>query len=710
MFGSSGIKRQTSLLWIICMPLSATYSEAADLVQPPRCSVYASKFSEQASDFCQIEVTPPPGGRELTVALTATTSQIEVGGYRLVTENYNGTYLPPLIEIEPGDRLKVRLLNALTPTKQELVRASHPHGLADFGAATNLHTHGLIVSPNNTTLQLAGDGDNVFASLGRGSWLDYNIPIPVGLPASVLDGGSGVMSHPNGLYWYHSHIHGISASQVSGGMSGLMSIGRSDSNLVARSNDALNREQLTAVLRANTDILHLMLRDIHIYSHDDPATAARNGAEATWDQDTTKNPCYPNVGAIPKPVPVEREGYCQNPDDPSDMWLFTVNGQRFPSIRVKSGRNALLRIANLSPNVTYRLRFVPERSTGPLLKFALLSVDGIVPGTPISAVVQIAPVRDAQTLTELVLMPAARAEIFLEQQQGGRYVLQTCEQHTGMSSVLDSCKPIGAASPSVGDHWPEIQLASVAFEEMPGATKISGMRPALNTLSIKTGAPPPPEPLTLRDFPKGCARDINIKAREHRRITFGGGLGAYNIAVDIVNPPDQNQLYSPDDFVKVEDENATIGLNAFDDYLKDNQVDWDATEGRPRHTCVRLSNGHGQLWELVNPTQELHNFHIHQMKFRLARDKDLEGYGIDPNKVRKARANTYLALIQAEDEDNRITWHDTVPVPENNGVDDGRVFIMLNFDALEQVGKFVFHCHILKHEDGGLMAPMEVIR
>ena len=32
----------------------------------------------------------------------------------------------------------------------------------------------------------------------------------------------------------------------------------------------------------------------------------------------------------------------------------------------------------------------------------------------------------------------------------------------------------------------------------------------------------------------------------------------------------------------------------------------------------------------------------------------------------------------------------------------------MSYDAKEQLGRFVFHCHILKHEDNGLMAPIEV--
>jgi FtsP/CotA-like multicopper oxidase with cupredoxin domain len=32
----------------------------------------------------------------------------------------------------------------------------------------------------------------------------------------------------------------------------------------------------------------------------------------------------------------------------------------------------------------------------------------------------------------------------------------------------------------------------------------------------------------------------------------------------------------------------------------------------------------------------------------------------------------------------------------------------MSFDADQQIGRYVFHCHILKHEDNGLMAPFEV--
>jgi FtsP/CotA-like multicopper oxidase with cupredoxin domain len=51
----------------------------------------------------------------------------------------------------------------------------------------------------------------------------------------------------------------------------------------------------------------------------------------------------------------------------------------------------------------------------------------------------------------------------------------------------------------------------------------------------------------------------------------------------------------------------------------------------------------------------------------------------------------------------RFKWHDTIPIP--SGV---QVFLIMNFDAEQQLGRFVYHCHILKHEDKGLVAPIDV--
>jgi len=52
---------------------------------------------------------------------------------------------------------------------------------------------------------------------------------------------------------------------------------------------------------------------------------------------------------------------------------------------------------------------------------------------------------------------------------------------------------------------------------------------------------------------------------------------------------------------------------------------------------------------------------------------------------------------------------DTVQLPyfENNS--PGQVKILIPFTEPSIVGKFVFHCHIMEHEDNGMMAIIQVL-
>ena len=85
------------------------------------------------------------GGNEVKLNLTAKTGPIEVGGYTVVTEHYNNSYLPPVVEAMPGDTVAAHLENRLAPRKHEPMA----HGDGDENP-TNLHYfHGGIVSPNN---------------------------------------------------------------------------------------------------------------------------------------------------------------------------------------------------------------------------------------------------------------------------------------------------------------------------------------------------------------------------------------------------------------------------------------------------------------------------------------------------------------------------------------------------------------------------------
>lgn len=699
---------QPAATWVVAQastavgpgPTPAPGVAGEPLRKPPVCSTINAGSSELQSQFCRVApLAGYPGQHELTLSLTATTSPVHIGGYRFETDNYDGTYLPPVVELNPGDSLSVRLLNALASDDG----TGAGHGAAAPGhdeGSTNLHTHGLIVSPKNARDDPRQNGDNIFVSLGRGQSLDYSIQIPTRLPASILDvKGAYFIPHPTGLYWYHSHEHGISDKQVGGGMAGVLSIGPPDANLVS------TKETATAALRASTNIDYVMLRDIQITSTIDP-TAADGHSPAVWqtasDTPSYTKLCQPGADGVFSPPLAQRNGYCQSPTDKSQIWLFTVNGQRFPTIRIPNGRNELLRLANLSPSATYVISL--RDPSGNAVQFDLISVDGVVPGVPKDGSAQPVDHPEARKITTLLLMPASRAEIFIGNDQG-----DASERHLVLrTDGKDTSSP---TKPGAGDPWPQINLAEVILEGTPSA--VAGAAPiGLNEYVAEAGPPTPQATLRAAAallLPQGCVRDIDRAKVEHRRITFAGAGPPYKITTDIVYSPDPTKLQPYGDFKA--DTTAQLKLIPFDQYLKkpDGTVDWDAAYGAPKHTCVSLANGHGQLWELENGTDELHNFHIHQTKFRVATDQELASYGIDPKSVPSQSGYEIKAGVASPGTD-RDLWNDTIPMYPNIPKQPKPVFIIINFDADEQLGRYVYHCHILKHEDNGLMAPMEVVR
>ena len=118
----------------------------------------------------------------LPVTLTARRSSIDIGGRRAIAEVYDGSYAPPTLRVRPGEVIRLRLVNQLDQP-------------------TNLHTHGLRVSP-------AGNSDNVFLTVPPGQAQEFKFRIP--------------STHPAGMFWYHPHTHGRSNEQVRNGMSGAL--------------------------------------------------------------------------------------------------------------------------------------------------------------------------------------------------------------------------------------------------------------------------------------------------------------------------------------------------------------------------------------------------------------------------------------------------------------------------------------------------------
>jgi FtsP/CotA-like multicopper oxidase with cupredoxin domain len=137
-------------------------------------------------------------GGELRVALTARRGIVDLGAPRLVrTYTYDNVVPGYTWEVRGGDTLKVHLRNRLPPARDPVMAMDRPHAWT----TTNLHTHGLHVSP-------AGHADNVFLAVPPGEELHLEIPLP--------------RDHPGGLFWYHPHCHGAVTQQLRAGMAGAL--------------------------------------------------------------------------------------------------------------------------------------------------------------------------------------------------------------------------------------------------------------------------------------------------------------------------------------------------------------------------------------------------------------------------------------------------------------------------------------------------------
>jgi suppressor of ftsI len=90
---------------------------------------------------------------------------------------------------------------------------------------------------------------------------------------------------------------------------------------------------------------------------------------------------------------------------------------------------------------------------------------------------------------------------------------------------------------------------------------------------------------------------------------------------------------------------------------------------------ARVKIGSYQHWKIVNATSELHPMHIHQVHF--------------------------LAYAENDKPIAEPLWLDTVNVPYGGSVD-----VIMDFTDPVIKGMSVFHCHLLNHEDKGMMAKI----
>jgi FtsP/CotA-like multicopper oxidase with cupredoxin domain len=99
---------------------------------------------------------------------------------------------------------------------------------------------------------------------------------------------------------------------------------------------------------------------------------------------------------------------------------------------------------------------------------------------------------------------------------------------------------------------------------------------------------------------------------------------------------------------------------------------------------IVVHSGTVEDWVVENRAQEDHIFHIHQIHFQVL---EVNGHPVNDPAIRDTVDIPY--------------WTGSGPYPS--------VKVRMDFRDPNIVGTFVYHCHILEHEDGGMMGEIQVL-
>ncbi len=729
--GRTGLLLATSLLGTLFVAPAL----AAPFREPP---VFASRngllnilMVAKPKPVEAINFVPPGGGAPIhptgwvyEICYRMWPGQMSCPAYASSSSDFGGVRLA----LQKGDLLKVKLVNKLPA--QDKAKVSHywnlslpsvpdPAGVNLPLTPINLHTHGLVVqarapSPMNPTW-----GDDIYVDLYNP---ENGHPIPQHHQhGAVVD--TGVLEYeiaipynePSGADWFHPHVHGVTADSLSSGLAGIISIGGV--------NDYLNGGSKYGAGFPESQVRHLTLKDMQVLAKGDIQFAqgtanvtlpVSNGEVLNDQQDPAFCTQQPGGGEI-------RRGSCPGADNTKDggnnytggRWYFPVSGTVFPTIDVNRPGGEIWRISNIGASATYRLRLQENRQDYPIL-MQLVSVDGVsihvpagtAPGDEVALggsrfTVVSCPVTtpkgfkaDPICIKDFVMMPGSRAEVWVTyRDRNGNIVTPP---NGGVSATFQTVG-ITTGLNGVGDPWPAVDLAEVKFgprDTTNGAVALDLLGDALaanRPQGIFAAQVPYARPAPL---PSGCAA---LPQGYRRRIFFGlvdtSNPNVFGLGYEII---DKSGAVVPDSFLPV---------TAFD-------------TSNP-FICLPLAAGQmpvRETWELVNLATENHNFHIHQTKFR----------AIQPNAANSPLSPTLDPRIGAGVMEDNVPLQIATfknPATKDNVMNNQNGYCTVDQwrsgDCLmtpqivdipfAELGEFVYHCHILEHEDSGMMAKIQVV-
>ena len=593
----------------------------------------------------------------------------------------------PLIVVDPGDTIKIKLINDLPEDKTY-----------SFYNDTNLHTHGLHVSAQ-------GDSDNVLITIDRGETWHTEIQVPD--------------DHFVGPDWYHPHLHGATNIQVSKGLAGPLLIQPS----TEEADDLYKFDPVEdPVYWMNLQTWGLQ-QEVRVASSTDPVNQDPQGNAYTIatppkfsnDADGIANYNvsdakyigynYMPFGYNPEaPDPSEMGGYGNGLNGtPIENIIHTVNGQYNPTIDAKVGEWNLFGFLNFSVNAHHVIQLVREYEGQLTIEdFELVAVDGDVAGAAAEGLLS--------TTETPVIAPGARMTLQHAFTKPGKYYFLS----NGTDEILGE-----ELAPKITNTKTNEQSAkNVAGKSYYGFNDghlVWGPQ-VLATVDVTGQAisqkPESPEPW---DYIKKEKVEITAWMEETSAELAKGNLKTREFVWSaFLN--DENGKPAYDRF----------GENGVGSAPSDN--DPQSFEGAYRingryfghspqeQTVLAMPMlGTTEEWTIVNESYgenngqwgEAHPFHIHQNDFVVTEINGLTTDQITAYPTNQLADTVLLGgayLDGTETADNPYGQAASLNDPRSKPFTAN---IRMRFEDFP--GAYVNHCHILFHEDAGMMQAVKVI-
>jgi FtsP/CotA-like multicopper oxidase with cupredoxin domain len=673
---------------------------------------------------------------------------------------------------------------------------------------TNLHTHGLHVSPDsnpdgshsdNVHLRIIpkadylkrkeelGEDTEVLSENEHVAELDYDIRMAYGPEDKKLP-------HPPGTHWYHPHSHGSTQMQVASGMAGFLVVeGDVDEAINLAMTGEANPDPEEKIGEYDYRERLIFMQRVFLISLDPDAGIKRKNL---------RFPPFPAVNGVAKPTvikmrpgAVERWRVINGSVDGAGTKRFMVLDGQFtvkdgqiwrvrieqqPAAEVAEGKkpvrkrtleavteqdleDAKLDIQQLSIDgitlvteengkAVHRIRDLSKRNAGTRNPFAAEANPGESPPHRNLRAIEDC-FRDGDSLrrafvrpNEVLMTNANRTDLIFKapMDAAGRVLTIFSKESQLHSDTHHSNYQILVSKGETVIRRPQFDVA-LAYIHVDGKPVEGG---DFDIQGLNAHLPPvPPLLMPVREeelkVPAGEAAQSGVPAgsRRTRTIAYSGTGGTDLPILELPpgfaekHPKFENRLWAEHDGVKMVMPNltSTMGINTDFDLRMNPKPGLARKFTAHDPTRSKMLVDTAEEWVVYNNSMtmwshtDLERFpqpgsydNLHYIAYPITRAEGQRRFAEDPEFRVSLKGNDHpfhihinpmwVLRIDVPDENGELhnilpepAWMDTAAIPRNGG----RIVFRTRFDDF--IGIWIHHCHILAHEDNGMMQMIECV-